>query len=54
MIATFSHAGSLVTSGVDGAQQPPATADIPKADEAALSYIQSFGELQSKFHGSFN
>ena len=46
---TFSHAGSVVTSAVDGTQQPPATADIPKADGPALAYIQSLGEHQYKY-----
>lgn len=45
MMISFSHAGSAVTSGVDGPQHPPATADAPKANEEAQAYILSLGEL---------
>ncbi|KAK7110854.1 ciliogenesis-associated TTC17-interacting protein-like [Littorina saxatilis] len=36
-----SQAGSKVTSGVDGPQPPPATADVPKASEKAVAYLQT-------------
>ncbi|XP_076471459.1 ciliogenesis-associated TTC17-interacting protein-like [Babylonia areolata] len=38
---TGSQSGSIVTSGADAVQAIPATADLPKASEKALAYVQS-------------